>query len=139
MSNDASPPTNRASGRVLVVDDDGTMRALLGALLRGAGHEVELAPGGREALARAGERPPDLVLIDYMMPDMDGPAVVRLLREQRGMGDVPILLLTASDHATHVEAGRIAGADGYLRKPIDRRALIARVGEALEARAGRRP
>jgi two-component system, OmpR family, response regulator len=126
-------------GRVLVVDDDRTMRVLLSAFLRAGGHEVEAVATGLEALAAAGARPPDLVLVDYMMADLCGPEVVRRLRLDPRMLGVPFVMLTASELSASVEEAARAGASDYLRKPIDRRTLLDRVQAALESRPCRRP
>ena len=81
--------------KVLIVDDEASIRALLSATLRLTGFEVRVATGGNEALAAAAEYGPDLVVLDVMMPDLDGFSVVRRLRGEGAM--VPVLFLTARD------------------------------------------
>ena len=125
-------------GRILVVDDDAMNRNLFGAVLKKAGFEVSFASRGSEALALTAAEPPDLVLLDYMMPDMNGPEVLARMRKQERMKDVPILLVTASTLEEHIERGLGAGADDYLFKPIDPRILRARVTSALRALDDRR-
>jgi len=123
--------------RVLIVDDDQVNRALLKAILTKAGFQVPVAQDGASALALCAEDPPDLVLLDYMMPNMTGPDVARRMRGQPRMRDVPILLLTATNLDAHIEEGFAAGVDDYLVKPVDRRILVARVEATLRARADR--
>jgi two-component system phosphate regulon response regulator PhoB len=125
----------KSGRRVLVVDDDRTMRVLLSAFLRAAGYEVEVAAGGEEALALLAPGLPDLVLLDYMMSGMSGPEVLLRMRAEPRMASVPILMLTGVDLDARVEGALPAGADGYLRKPVDRRSLLARVDAVLQGRA----
>lgn len=129
---------NPSAPRILVVDDDTLCSALIRAVLTRAGHAVTLASDGAAALTLTEAEPPDMVLLDFMMPGLSGPEVAARMRGQRGMGEVPILLLSATDDGADIEAGRRAGINDYLRKPIDRKALLARVEEALRDR-GRAP
>jgi sigma-B regulation protein RsbU (phosphoserine phosphatase) len=125
------------SGRILVVDDDAVNRTMLGATLRKAGFEVLNASSGSEALAITAAAAPDLVLLDYMMPEMSGPEVLTRMRSQARMAGVPIFMVTASALGEHIESGLEAGADDYLLKPIDPRILRTRVTSALRAVADR--
>ncbi len=113
--------------RILVADDDRVTREYVGGLLRGNGMQVRTAPDGREALeiARGGEV--DLVLLDVMMPGLDGIDCCRLIKSMTQESFLPVILLTAkSDPKSRVEGLRI-GADDYLGKPFDERELLARV------------
>jgi CheY-like chemotaxis protein len=127
----ASLPVATGTGRILVVDDDSMNRKLFSAILTRAGYQVTVACDGAEALALTAAEPPDLVLLDYMMPEMNGPEVLVHMRAQPRMKDVPILLVTASTLDEHIAQGRRAGADDYLFKPIDPPTLRARVATAL--------
>jgi two-component system OmpR family response regulator len=125
--------------RLLVVDDEATVRELLSATLRFAGFEVTSAATATEAVAAAVDEPPDLILLDVMLPDMDGFEVVRRLREQRtagGNGPVPVLFLTARDGQADKVQGLSLGADDYVTKPFDLEELIARI-RAILRRTGR--
>lgn len=125
--------------RLLVVDDEATVRELLSATLRFAGFEVTSAATASEAVAAAAEEPPDLVLLDVMLPDMDGFEVVRRLREQRvdtHNGPVPVLFLTARDRQADKITGLSLGADDYVTKPFDLEELIARIRAILRRTAG---
>ncbi len=113
---------------ILVVDDDPKIRSVLGRGLRFEGYDVHLAADGQEALHIARATPPDLVILDVMLPKMDGLEICRRLR--RGMS-VPILMLTARDAVPDRIVGLDSGADDYLTKPFDFEELLARVRALL--------
>ncbi len=121
--------------RVLVVDDEPTITELVGLALRYEGFEVEVAADGRTALERAVSARPDLVVLDVMLPDLDGFEVVRRLR-QDGHG-VPVLFLTARDDVDDRVRGLTLGGDDYLTKPFSVAEMVARA-QALLRRSGRR-
>ncbi|WP_439385622.1 response regulator transcription factor [Amycolatopsis lexingtonensis] len=123
-----------AMNRLLVVDDEPTVRELLSAALRFAGFRVTSAATAREAVAAATAEPPDLVLLDVMLPDLDGFEVVRRLREQHR--PVPVLFLTARDGQADKVTGLSLGADDYVTKPFDLAELIARIRAILRRTAG---
>jgi two-component system response regulator MprA len=115
--------------RVLVVDDDEALRNALARALRLEGYEVELAADGAEAVDQLGACHPDLVVLDVMMPVLDGVAVCRFLRDQGG--GPPVLLLTARDGVSDRVLGLDAGADDYLTKPFALEELLARLRALL--------
>lgn len=119
---------------VLVVDDDAKIAAALRRALIYEGYQVEVAPDGAIALARARERMPDLAILDVMMPGIDGLEVTRRLRAE---GDLPILMLTAKDGTADRVRGLDSGADDYLVKPFAYEELLARVRALLRRRAPR--
>jgi two-component system, OmpR family, response regulator MprA len=119
--------------RVLVVDDEPAVREALERVLRVDGYEVELAPDGREAIRRQASEPADVVLLDVLMPSLDGLEVCRRMRDT---GDrTPVLMLTARDAVGDRVAGLDAGADDYLPKPFALDELRARL-RALLRRSG---
>jgi len=120
--------------RILVVDDDPEILSLLKRGLSYEGYAVETASNGAEALAKAREKEPDLVVLDVMMPEMDGVEVARRLRQA---GDVPILMLTARGTVADRVAGLDGGADDYLVKPFAFDELLARVRALLRRRQPR--
>ncbi len=123
-------------GRLLVVEDDPQVRAMLTRALRYEGFEVTAAGDGAEAMAALRASPPDLLLLDLLLPDADGVELCGRLRDE---GDpVPILMLTARDTVSDRVAGFEAGADDYLVKPFSTAELVARV-RALLRRARDRP
>jgi two-component system OmpR family response regulator len=120
--------------RVLVVDDEENITYLLGTALRHFGFSVDTASSGREGLAKANDVRPDLVLLDVMLPDLDGFEVCRRLR---GAGiQVPVLFLTARDATEDKVRGLTLGGDDYVTKPFSLEEVVARV-RAILRRAGR--
>jgi len=117
---------------VLAVEDDARLAATLRRVLAAEGYDVELAADGNEALRRARERPFDLVVLDVMLPGLDGIAVCKRLRAG---GDVPILMLTALGGTDQRVRGLDSGADDYLVKPFAYEELLARVRALLRRRA----
>jgi signal transduction histidine kinase len=116
-----------AEPRILIVDDEQVGRESLHVSLAAQGYDLAFAAGGVEALATAAELVPDLVLLDVMMPGMDGFEVCRRLRADPHLAEVPILLITALDDRESRLHGIEAGADDFISKPFDRAELRARV------------
>jgi two-component system response regulator MprA len=114
--------------RILVVDDDERIGAALRRALGHEGYQVDLAADGPAALARAADAPPDLVVLDVMLPGLSGVEVCRRLRESQ---DMPILMLTARDGTADRVRGLDSGADDYLVKPFAYEELMARVRALL--------
>ena len=112
---------------VLIVDDDPTAREALVAILEGEGYELQQAKDGIQALRMLKQLQPDLILLDVMMPAMDGFEVCRRIRDTPPLAEVPIILLTALDDRDSLLRGIESGADDFLSKPPDRRELVARV------------
>jgi len=117
--------------RILVVDDDPDILQFVQMNLELDGFEVELAGGGREALRKAREAPPDLMLLDVMMPEMDGLTVLRRMRSDPPTASVPVIVLTARSLAEDRVRGLDLGADDYITKPFDLEELIARIRTVL--------
>jgi len=123
-----------AAHRLLIVDDEENLRSMLAAALRHHGFEVTMAANGRDALTAVASERPDLVLLDVMMPDLDGFEVCRRLRTD---GDLtPVLFLTARDGTEDKVRGLTLGGDDYLEKPFSLDELVARANAVLR-RAGR--
>ena len=115
--------------RVLVADDENSVREALRRALVLEGYDVDLASGGHEALTASDSGRSDVMVLDVLMPDLDGIEVCRRLRKQ---GDrIPILMLTARDAVADRVEGLEAGADDYLVKPFDLDELIARLRALL--------
>jgi DNA-binding response OmpR family regulator len=119
--------------RILVVDDDPTVAEVVARYLLRDGHDVECVPDGRIALSRALADPPDLVVLDLMLPGMDGLEVCRQLRER---SPVPVVMLTARGEESDRLAGLELGADDYVVKPFSPRELALRVKSVLRRAQG---
>ncbi|MER8188315.1 response regulator transcription factor [Kitasatospora sp. NPDC094015] len=118
-------------GRVLVVDDDPTVAEVVSGYLHRAGYLVDRASDGFQALARATEHRPDLVVLDLMLPGLDGLEVCRRLRATEAGADLPVVMLTARGEEADRIAGLELGADDYVTKPFSPRELVLRVQSVL--------
>src|ERR1700722_3261918 len=125
----------RDPARILVVDDIADNVEILRMRLTSLGYEVVVAEDGEQALARVRETLPDLILLDIMMPKIDGLEVVRRLKADARLPFIPVILVTAKASPKDVVAGLDAGGDDYLTKPIDQGALVARVRAMLRIKA----
>src|SRR6266851_9436392 len=124
--------------RVLVVEDDKDIADLIAHSLQKAGHIVDVAASGTEALRRVKESAPDLILLDLMLPGMDGLLVCQTLRSDAATAAIPIIMLTARGEEAERITGLELGADDYVTKPFSPRELAARVA-ALLRRVQRAP
>lgn len=122
-----------AGEHLLIVDDEDNLRSMLSAALRHNGFEITTAANGREALDAVAERNPDLIVLDVMMPELDGFEVCRRLRAQNNA--TPVLFLTARDGTEDKVRGLTLGGDDYLQKPFSLEELVARATAVLR-RAG---
>jgi DNA-binding response OmpR family regulator len=123
-----------ASERVLVVDDEPTVREVVQRYLEREGFQVELAADGNQALASIAARPPSLIVLDLMLPGVDG---IEVCRQVRAASATPIIMLTAKGHEADRVVGLELGADDYVVKPFSPRELVARVRSVLRrARVG---
>ncbi|HXQ30481.1 MAG TPA: phosphate regulon transcriptional regulator PhoB [Steroidobacteraceae bacterium] len=120
--------TNR---QILVVEDERPIREMVAFGLRRAGFEVVEAEDTREARARMADRRPDLVLIDWMLPDMSGLELTRAIKKDKETREVPIILLTARAEEQDKVNGLEGGADDYVTKPFSPRELLARINAVL--------
>jgi two-component system phosphate regulon response regulator PhoB len=124
-----------ADTRILVVEDEQPIRDLIAFGLRRAGCDVALAEHSQAALASIGDRRPDLVLVDWMLPDMSGIELVRVLRRDANTRDIPVMMLTARGEEADKVAGLESGADDYVTKPFSARELVARIQAVLRRSA----
>ena len=121
--------------RILIVDDEAVVANLLEQALRHEGYEVARAEDGMEAMNRLQVFKPDVVIMDIMMPRLDGVQTTRLLRRNRSFGDTVVVALSARTDEAAREAMRQAGANLYMRKPFTIARLVARIRELLDSRA----
>ncbi len=125
----------RTPPRILIVDDQPMNVDILKTRLAVHGYELLTATDGAEALAIAGAQHPDLILLDIMMPRIDGIEVCKRLKADPSLPFMPIIMVTARADSKDIVAGLEAGADEYLTKPVDQAALVARVKSMLRIKA----
>ncbi|NOY86381.1 MAG: response regulator [Deltaproteobacteria bacterium] len=126
--------------RILVVDDSPFIHELVKDILRREGCEVERAMNGHEAMVSIGQNPPDLVLLDIIMPEMSGYQVCRLIRSDDRLKDLPVVMMTAKDTQKDRFWGMEVGADAYVTKPIEEKNLLKTISSLLkEARTPAKP
>ena len=111
--------------RILTVDDSASIRQMVGFTLRKAGHDVVEAFDGEDGLAKVGKEKFDMIITDLNMPRMDGIQLITAVRKMPGCSFVPILMLTTESQAAKKDAGRKAGATGWIVKPFNADQLIA--------------
>src|SRR5258708_37855372 len=115
--------------KLLIVDDDADLLELLRLTFKAAGFSIATAMNGIEALKKARSLLPDLIMLDLVLPELDGFAVCEVLRKDPDMADVPIVMLTGLDSELTRMAGMESGATDYISKPIDPKLLVARINE----------
>ncbi len=125
----------RAPPRILIADDNPMNVDILQTRLAVHGYEILTATDGEKALAVAREQQPDLILLDLMMPKMDGLEVCRHLKSDSSLPFMPVIMVTAKADSKDIVAGLDAGGDEYLTKPVDQAALVARVKSMLRIKA----
>jgi len=113
--------------KILIVDDALVDRQNLERILSAAGHQVLLAETGEQALVRAINDRPDLILMDVNMPDLDGFATTRRLKAEAATRDIPVVFVTGKNQKADVAWGRMLGATGYVGKPYTREQILAQV------------
>jgi DNA-binding NarL/FixJ family response regulator len=113
--------------RILVIEDQPVMRRNIQTILEMEGFEVVAADNGKKGLEAARKNPPDLILCDVMMPELDGYGVLAALRQDPGTATIPFIFLTAKGEKTDLRTGMNLGADDYLAKPVSSEELIAAV------------
>lgn len=122
------------SAKVLIVDDDPGIRMLLSKFLQREGIETVLAQNGLEGVEFAKKHQPDLIIMDVVMPQMDGLTAARLIKFYKPLSDVPILFLTAKDADKEIELAQAVRAEVYITKPFDVRQVIDVVRETLSGK-----
>lgn len=123
------------SQHILIVDDEKNIAISVDYLLRREGYEVSVAHDGEEGLRLIQNSPPDLVLLDIMMPKLNGFQVCEAVRQDPALADVRIVMLTAKGRDAEKEKGLALGADAYITKPFSTRELVSRVKALLEPQA----
>jgi two-component system sensor histidine kinase/response regulator len=137
QSEAAAPSTDDVRGHLLVVDDDAANREVLCRRLERQGHDVQTASSGRDAMRILGEAAFDLVLLDIMMPEMDGYEVLGRIKSDSTLQHIPVIMISALNELQSVVRCVEAGAEDYLTKPFNATLLKARIGASLEKKRGR--
>lgn len=120
--------------RILVVDDEKLITTMLTDILEAHGYEVLQAFDGQEGLKLARAEQPDLIILDVMMPKLDGFKMARLLKFDRNFQHIPIIILTAKAGEQDLHTSKLSGADLYLVKPVDPKLLLEKIGSLLKDR-----
>lgn len=128
---DQAAAVSARRGRILVAEDEPINRSLFQRVLKAQGHEVLLAEDGQQALEMACADQPDVILLDVMMPKLNGIEVCRRLKADPATAPIPILMITGSDERAVRIEGVAAGADDFLTKPVDHEELVLRVRNAV--------
>lgn len=119
--------------RILLIEDDPDIQKMVQLSLKfQGGHQVSVASGGAEGLAKASAENPDLILLDVMMPEMDGYETCKRLKEQAGTRHIPVVFLSARAQQSEIQKGRELGAIGYLVKPFDPMTLAGELDAILK-------
>jgi PleD family two-component response regulator len=129
------PDVAAAPARILIVDDERFNRQLLEVMLAPEGYLLATASSGEEALTMVAEQPPDLILLDVMMPGMDGYQVAARIKGNVASRDIPVILLTALDDRSSRIHGLRVGAEDFLTKPVNHIELTIRVKKLLGLKA----
>jgi len=118
--------------KILVVDDDRSTVMFISSILKRNGYEVITASDGLECVDKAQNELPDLVLLDYMMPNMKGPTALAKIRASKKTADIPVIMVTASTDNENIANAQKCGATNYIAKPIDYAVLLERIQRALD-------
>jgi CheY-like chemotaxis protein len=121
--------------KILIVDDEFDIVDVLGDLLTAEGYQVVTAANGREGLTRLRDAPVDLVLLDCMMPVVDGPEMLRMMREDERLLDIPVIMMSAAEMRRRVQA---LGCSAFLKKPFDLNTLLETIARFVDDRASRK-
>ena len=113
--------------KILVVDDDADAREILSSRLQACGYDVLMAENGWQALEQVRLKKPSLILLDVMMPELDGFTVCKFLKEKEETKKIPVIFLTAREQLQDVERGFTSGADDYVLKPINWERLLPKI------------
>jgi DNA-binding response OmpR family regulator len=120
--------------KILVVDDEPDVASLLTLMLKSQGYDVMAAGDGQEALEKARSGNPDLILLDVMLPRLDGYKVARMLKFDENYSHIPIIMLTAKIQDRDKQVGLEMGVNDYITKPFDTAALLGKIKALLEAK-----
>ena len=119
--------------KILIIDDEIELMEMVSLRLQASGYQVSLACDGQEGLDKARNDPPDLIILDLMLPKIDGYKLCRMLKLDAKCKKIPIILFTARTQACDIKLGEEAGADDYLGKPFEPDILLAKIKQLLKS------
>ncbi len=131
-SDEITAKVEQDTKRILVVDDEEDLVVIISKALRYKGYEVITANDGQEGLEKAKTQKPDLIVLDLMLPKMNGYKVCGLLKKDTKYAKIPVILLTAKADAENIELGEKIGADAYMTKPYEQDALLSKIKELIK-------
>lgn len=117
--------------KILIVEDEPDVASLLALMLKSRGHDIIEAGDGQEALEKARSERPDLIILDIMLPRLDGYKVARMLKFDENFSHIPIIMVTAKIQEKDKKTGLEMGADAYITKPFDTAMLLEKINEIL--------
>jgi len=124
--------------KILVVDDEQDIVTIIGKVLKKSGYEVMTANDGLECIKKVETEPPDLILLDNIMPNMNGQAVLSKLKASKKTADIPVIMVTALADQEHITGAQKDGAVEYIVKPFDYEVLLEKIAQALECKHKRK-
>jgi CheY-like chemotaxis protein len=119
------------TGKIMIVDDEQDVVVIMGKILKKKGYEVITACDGLECIKKVETEPPDLILLDNIMPNMDGPAVLSKLKASKKTKDIPVIIVTALADHEYIVGAQKGGAIEYILKPFDYTVLLEKIGRVL--------
>jgi CheY-like chemotaxis protein len=129
---------NTNGNKILVVDDEQDIVTIIGKVLKKNGYEITTAKDGLECIDKVSREQPDLILLDNIMPNMDGPAVLSKLKASKETQGIPVIMVTALADQEHITGAQKSGAVEYIVKPFDYEVLLEKVAQALKSKGKRR-
>ena len=120
--------------KILVVDDEQDIVTIIGKVLKKSGYEVTTANDGLECIKKVETEPPDIILLDNIMPNMDGPAVLSKLKDSKETQDIPVIMVTAVADQEHITSAQKGGAVEYIVKPFDYTVLLEKIAQVLKSK-----
>ena len=133
-----SKKENANVSKILVVDDERDIVTIIDKVLKKSGYEVITAHDGIECIKKVETGPPDLILLDNIMPNMDGQAVLSKLKASKETADIPVIMLTALADQEHITGAQKGGAVEYIIKPFDYTVLLEKIAQVLKSRQKRK-
>ena len=126
------------ASKILVVDDEQDIVTIIDKVLKKSGYEVITANDGLECIDKVSEELPDLILLDNIMPNMDGPAVLSKLKASKETADIPVIMVTALADQEHITGAEKGGAVEYIIKPFDYTVLLEKIAQVLKSKQKRK-